>query len=124
MEAADFFAGSPEALAIHREVESAIERLGEATTRATKSQVGFYRTRPFAATWRPDQYLAGKHAPLVLSIYLDRRDNSPRWKEVVQPAKGRFTHHLELYSSKDVDEFVRCFLEEAWEAAGQRRRST
>lgn len=121
MEAADFFAGSPEALAIHREVDSAIRRLGEPITRATKSQVGFYRTHPFAATWRPEQYLSGKHAPLVLSIYLDRRDNSPRWKEVVEAAKGRFTHHVELYSSEDVDAFVRSFLEEAWEAAGQRR---
>ena len=42
---------------------------------------------------------------------------SPRWKEIVEPAPGRFTHHLELYFADDVDDQVRCWLHEAWESA-------
>ena len=46
------------------------------------------------------------------------RDHSPRWKQVVEPAPGRFTHHLELRSVDEVDDEVGGWLREAWEAAG------
>lgn len=118
MEIAEFFADSPDALAIHQAVESVVSAFGEAETRVSKSQVGFYRKHPFAATWKPKQYLRDEHPPLVLSVYLKRRDDSPRWKEIVESAKGRFTHHVELRSSVDVDDFVRARLEEAWRDAG------
>jgi hypothetical protein len=45
------------------------------------------------------------------------RSDSPRWKEIVEPAPGRFTHHLELYDVADVDDEVRGWLRQAWEAA-------
>ena len=54
---------------------------------------------------------------LVLTIFLRRRDASPRWKEIVEPVAGRFTHHLELNDTADIDEEVRDWLREAWEAA-------
>jgi hypothetical protein len=53
--------------------------------------------------------------PLVLSIYLPARDSSSRWKEIVEPSKGRFTHHIELWSERDGDEFVRIKLRETWQ---------
>lgn len=117
MEAADYFSGHPLALALHQEIATAISRIGPVRTRVSKSQVGFYREHPFAATWRASQHLGRELAPLVLSIYLQRRDTSPRWKEVVEPSPGRFTHHLELRSVAEVDEFVRARLTEAWEQA-------
>jgi hypothetical protein len=117
MEVRDLFAGEPIALALHQAVEAAILSIGPAQIRVSKSQVGFYRKHPFASTWRPGQYLKRKAAPLVLSIYLGRRDRSTRWKEVVEPTPGRFTHHLELHKVADVDEFVRARLIEAWKHA-------
>jgi hypothetical protein len=62
----------------------------------------------------PGTYLRGRHAPLVLTISLRRRDSSTRWKEIVEPTPGRFTHHLELRSATDVDDQVRSWLREAW----------
>jgi Domain of unknown function (DUF5655) len=59
----------------------------------------------------------GWHAPLVLTLSLRRRDLSPRWREIVEPAPGRFTHHLELRSTADIDDEVRSWLQEAWAAA-------
>ena len=117
MTAADLFSGYPKALALHEKVEAAIMRIGPAKVRVSKSQVGFYRHHPFAATWRAGQYLNGEVAPLVLSIYLKHRDNSLRWKEVIEPAPGHFTHHLELHLLTDIDAFVRARLTEAWEEA-------
>ncbi len=83
----------------------------------SKSQVGFRRRRLFAATWLPDQYLRGQHAPLVLTLFLRHREASPRWKEVVEATPGHFTHHLELASPKDVDREVARLLTLAWDAA-------
>jgi hypothetical protein len=55
---------------------------------------------------------------LVLTLSLRRRDASPRWKEIVEPAKGRFTHHLELRSPDEIDAEVRAWLARAWSGAG------
>ena len=99
-------------------VRSAIESIGTATMRVTRSQVAFRRRLAFAWTWMPGRYLRGNVAPLVLTVDLHRPDESPRWKEVVEPRPGRFTHHLELRSVTDVDAEVLGWLREAWEQAG------
>lgn len=101
---------------LYAEVCRAVAGLGEAGMRPGRSQVAFRRRRTFAAVWMPRQYL-GRGAPLVLTIYLPARDPSPRFKEVVEPAPGRFTHHLELRGPGDVDEEVLGWLRRAWEAA-------
>ena len=113
----DFFAGHAESRAIFGAVRAAVDAVGPAEVRVTKSQVAFRRKRAFAWAWMPDMYLKGGHAPLVLTVALRRRDASPRWKEVVEPAPGRFTHHLELRSPSDVDAQARRWLREAWDLA-------
>ena len=117
MTAADLLSGHPEAFALHKKVEAAIMSIGPAKVIVSKSQNGFYRHHPFAATWRAGQYINGEVAPLVLSIYLKHRNNSLRWKEVIEAAPGHFTQHLELRLLTDVDAFVRARLTEAWEEA-------
>jgi hypothetical protein len=94
-------------------VRAAIESLGPVDMRVTKSQVAFRRRLAFAWTWMPAQYLKGDVAPLVLTIDLHRRDESPRWKEIVEPRPGRFTHHLELRVTDDVDAEVSDWIREA-----------
>ncbi len=113
-----FFAGPPEAKVIHEKVKEAVQSVGSADVRVSKSQVGFYRKRPLAATWRPGQHLKGEVAPLVLTVFLRHRHSSPRWKQIAEPQPGRFAHHLELRSPEDVDAEVRGWLEEAWRVAG------
>jgi hypothetical protein len=65
----------------------------------------------------PGVYLGTGHAPLVLTVALRRRDPSPRWEQVVEPAPSRFTHHLELRSPGEIDDEVRAWLAEAWQGA-------
>ncbi|MBN2099282.1 MAG: hypothetical protein JW753_06760 [Dehalococcoidia bacterium] len=91
----------------------AVDAVGKAEIRVTKSQIAFRRRRAFAWTWMPGTYLRSQHAPLVLTISLRRRDPSPRWKEIVEPTPGRFTHHLELLSAADIDDEVCSWLREA-----------
>jgi hypothetical protein len=114
----EFFAGQEDSTNIFETLRRVVEGLGEVEIRVTKSQVAFRRRGAFAWAWMPGKYLHGKTAPLVLSVALRRRDPSPRWKEIVEPRPGWFMHHLELYSSGEIDGQVRLWLQQAWEAAG------
>lgn len=99
-------------------VRAVIESMGDVEVRVTKSQVAFRRRAAFAWTWIPEQYLRREGlAPLVLTVDLHRRDESPRWKQIVEARPGRFTHHLELTSAEQVDDQVRAWLREAWVSA-------
>jgi hypothetical protein len=113
----EYFEGYAESRKLFDIVRAMIESIGRAKIRVTKSQVAFYRRKPFAWAWIPGKYLHGRGAPLVLTLSFNRKDASPRWKEIVEPAPGRFTHHLEVYSSADVDDQVRDWLREAWTKA-------
>lgn len=112
----EFFAGRPESRALFESVRAAVESVGPSTLRVTKSQIAFRRRRAFAWGWIPGRYLRGRRPPLVLSVALRRRDESARWKEVVEPAPGRFMRHLELTEAGQVDDEVRARLREAWAA--------
>jgi len=122
----EFFRGRDESRRIFEALRAAVDAIGPAELRVTKSQVAFRKVpaqspghgTAFAWAWTPDAYLGPGHAPLVLTVALRRRNGSPRWKQVVEPAAGRFTHHLELWSADAIDHEVRAWLAEAWQAAG------
>jgi hypothetical protein len=113
-----FFANQPKARRLFDAVSALVDQVGPAERKVGKSEIAFQRKHGFAFCWRPDQYLHGGHGPLVLSIALRRHDNSKRWKEVVEPAPGRYMHHLELQDVKELDRTVRRWLQEAYDAAG------
>lgn len=111
------FAGYPDSLRIFEAVKDAIEGIGEASVRASKSQVAFRRRRGFAYVWRPGQYVRSD-VPAVLSIALPHDVASQRFKDVVHPTPGRWLAHLELRHPEQVDAEVRAWLAEALDAAG------
>lgn len=114
----DFFRDQPVSRQLYEAVARLIEELGPTESSVTKSQIAFRRARPFAWVWMPGKYLRGRQtAPLVLTLVFPQRDSSRRWKEIVEPARGRFMHHLELYSMNDLDAEVRGWLNSAWEQA-------
>jgi hypothetical protein len=102
-----FFAGKEHARALFECIRQEVDNFGSVEMRVSTSQIAFRRGRNFALVWMPGQYLKGPTPPLVLTILLPWRDDSLRWKEVVESYPGRFTHHLELYASEDIDEQVR-----------------
>ncbi len=114
----EFFEGYPRSRKIFDRLQQVIADLGPSEIRVTRSQVAFRRRAAFAWAWVPAKYLHGEVAPLVLTHGRSHRDPSPRWKEIVKIAPGRLTHHLELWSSREVDAQVRGWLQEAWQAAG------
>jgi hypothetical protein len=112
-----FFAGHDDGLAVYRAVAEAVAALGPCETRVSKSQIAFRRRRGFAYVWRPGQYVASD-VPAVLSVALDRRVESSRFKQVAHPAARVWMHHLELRDPLEVDNEVRGWLEESWRIAG------
>lgn len=115
----DYFRGFETSRPLFEALSGLVDSIGGAEVRVSKSQVAFIHGRTFAWTWIPDRYLGDGHAPLVLSISLPRRDPSERWKQVVEPATGRFMHHLEVFAASELDREVRDWLSEARSAAAR-----
>jgi hypothetical protein len=113
----EYFKGKDESRKLFDALHDLIETFDGVEMRVTKSQIAFYRRRAFAWAWMPGKYLHGKVAPLVLTLSLPSRDPSARWKEIVEPCPGRFTHHLELYATGDIDDEVREWVSIAWTEA-------
>ena len=110
----EYFEGNDQSRQLFESQGGVIESIGAVEIRVTKSQIAFRRNKAFAWAWIPSKYLRGDVAPLVLTLSFRHKDPSPRWKEIVEPAPERFTHHLELYYSGDIDDEVRDWLREAW----------
>ena len=116
-----FFDGSPLGRSVFERVRRVLDRFEPVEVRTSKSQVAFRANRSFAILWRPGQYLARPDAEVVLSIALDRHDDSPRFKEVAHPARTHWLHHLEVGRPDEIDDEVAGWLREAAETAGARR---
>ena len=115
----EFFKDQPASRQIFDALVDLIEANGHAGMSVSKSQVSFRHEKLFAWVWMPGQYLKGRRVPpLVLSLSFPQKDPSPRWKEVVEPTRGHFMHHLELYTTDDLDKQVQDWLRSAWEIAG------
>ncbi len=113
----DYLDEHHESRALFDQLQRAIIEIGPVKVRASKSQVAFRRRRTFALAWAPGQYLGKRGAPLVLSVFLREHDNDSRWKEVVEPRPGVFTHHLELHVADDIDDQVKAWIKRAYDAA-------
>jgi hypothetical protein len=113
----EFFAGAPLGAATFGWTSGVVAGLGPATVRLTATQVAFRRRIGFAWLWLPGTWLAHPQAELVLSLGLRQRLTSPRWKQVVEPYPGRWTHHLEVRDPAELDEEVAGWVAEAYDAA-------
>ncbi len=114
----EFFAGSALGSAVFGRVRGVLAGLGPVDVRVTTSQVAFRRRRAFAWLWLPGRYLTAPSAEVVLSLSLDRREESPRFAEVVHPTPAHWMHHLAVRAVTDVDEEVVGWLREAADSAG------
>lgn len=115
--AEQFFADCPLGMAALQWLTDQLDTLGPYDVRVSKSQVALWRRHGFAYLWRPDQYLRHPAAQVVLSLALDRPLDSPRFKQVVEPAPHHWMHHLVLRALTDLDDEVAAWLAAAHAAA-------
>jgi hypothetical protein len=116
----EFFVGVPLGTTVVDRVREILAPL-DVEIRVTRSQIAFRAERGFAWLWRPSMYLGKRGVDVVLAIALDRRDGSPRWKQIVSPTPRMWMHHLEIRRVDDVDADVAACLLEAARGAAQRR---
>ena len=114
----EFFAGPPDASQIYDTVRARAERLGPVEVRTTRRQAAFRRRRGFAYLWLPGRWLRNPPAEVVLSLALDHRVPSARFKQVVRPSPRTRVHHLEVRDVADIDDEVSGWLSDAYRGAG------
>lgn len=114
----EFFAGRPAHRALFDAVRAVLEGFGPVDVGVTRSQVSFRHRTRFVWLWEPGRWLRLPEDDLVLTLDLRRREPSRRFKEAVEVAPGRWTHHLVLRSAGQLDAELIGWLREAWEEAG------
>jgi hypothetical protein len=113
----EFFAGHRLAWQVFVRVRDLVAELGPAEVRTTRSQVAFRRRRGFAYLWLPGRWLRTPSAEVVLSLALDHRLPSTRFKEVVHPGPHTWMHHLEVRDLSDIDDEVAGWVSDAYRCA-------
>lgn len=113
----ELFSDNPLGKEVFGRVVSFLEGLGDVESRVSKSQIAFRRRRGFAFLWDPGRYV-DTDVRVVLSLALDRRLDSARFKEVVHPSPRVWMHHLEVGSAEEIDGEVEGWLREAYGAGG------
>lgn len=111
-----FFQQDMEALPLYERLESLIlDRIPDVQIKVQKSQISFYNRHMFAcvsfakvrkAKERPDHYI-------VVTFGLDHRLDSPRIDVATEPYPNRWTHHVLISSSGEIDDELMGWIQEA-----------
>ena len=118
-----FFGDHREALPLYEVLTEQMEGLGDLSIRVQKTQITFSNRRNFAfvsflparkAKDRPKTYI-------TITFGLGRRVDSPRIDIATEPYPGRWTHHVLISSTEDIDGELMGWIREAYNfSAGQR----
>ena len=111
-----FFQQDMEALPLYERLESLIlDRIPDVQIKVQKSQISFYNRHMFAcvsfakvrkAKERPDHYI-------VVTFGLDHRLDSPRINVATEPYPNRWTHHVLISASSEIDDELMSWIQEA-----------
>ena len=119
-----FFTGHPNALSIYTVLRERIMAFDEGlSVRLGRSQLSFYGRHMFAAvSFLPCRKAAKRPKDyLTLTIGLSYRLPSPRVDIATEPWPGRWTHHIMLTDSSEVDDELLAWLYEAYEFSEAKR---
>lgn len=111
-----FFEGHQDALPLYELLqEKILEEIGHVRIKVQKSQISFYNKHLFACVSflpvrrkkdRPDEYI-------VVTFGLNHRVVSSRIDVAVEPYPGRFTHHLLISCTEEIDDELVGWIKEA-----------
>ena len=118
-----FFEDHREALPLYEVLTEQMEGLGDLSIRVQKTQITFSNRRNFAfVSFRPAR--KAKDRPktyITITFGLGRRVDSPRIDIATEPYPGRWTHHVLISSTEDIDGELMGWIREAYNfSAGKR----
>ena len=119
-----FFNRDPAALPLYETFEARVlAEVQHVSIRVQKTQITYTNPKVFAAVSflpvrkkarRPEHYI-------TVTLGLNRRLDSPRVDAVSEPCPNRWTHHLLIASSEEVDEELMTWVREAAAFAARAR---
>ena len=90
--------------------------------KVSKTQISWGNPYLFAMLSHPRRAADRKAGALLATFGLNRRLDSPRILQAVEPYPGRWTHHLLLSRPEEADGQLRAWLAEAYQFAQAKQR--
>lgn len=116
----NFFSKSPGSLPLYEALEKTILGFEGVKTDIGKSQVSFGVKRKFAWVWLPVRKVSGRpDTYVVLTFGLGHRIADTKIVQSVEPYPGRWTHHVIIGNTEDVDDDVKRWLKMAYDFANR-----
>ncbi len=119
-----FFNGRPEALPLYEAFEKRLlSELEGVVVQPQKSQITLKNRRVFGAV----SFLAARKAKdrpnpyITVTLGLNRRLDSLRVDKASEPYPGRWTHHLVIGATDEIDDELMAWVREAYDFAAAKR---
>ncbi len=101
-------------LPLYRAVEEQILSVYPAIVDVKKTQVSFRAGLCFAWVWLPIRPMKGRPEHyVILTLALGRPVKDPKILELLEPFPGRWTHHILIQRTEDVDTEIIGWIREA-----------
>ena len=117
-----FLGGAPGPISLFEAWEEAVLACGESTMKVSKTQISWGNPYLFAMLSHPRRAADRKAGALLATFGLNRRLDSPRILQAVEPYPGRWSQHLLLSAPEDVDGLLAAWLAEAYRFAREKQR--
>ena len=113
----------PQALPLYQALrEHVAAACPDLRVKVSKTQISFYHRRLFAMVSLPLRRRKGwPPCCLVVTFGLGRRAESPRILQAIEPYPGRWTHHVPVETTGDLDAELFAWLDEACRFARSKR---
>lgn len=119
-----FFNQNPGAIPLYEAFEDRLlSELEGVVIQPQKSQITLKNRRVFGAvSFLPARKAKDRPNPYItITLGLNRREPSPRIDQAVEPYPGRWTHHLVIGSTEEIDDELMSWTREAYDFAASKR---
>ena len=119
-----FFNGRPEALPLYEAFEKRLlSELEGVVVQPQKSQITLKNRRVFGAgSFLPARKAKDRPNPYItVTLGLNRRLDSLRVDKASEPYPGRWTHHLVIGATDEIDDELMAWVREAYDFAAAKR---
>ena len=118
-----FFEKMPQALPIYEAfTKRLLKELGPVQVKVQKSQIAFSNRYQFAFIWHPSRRFRGrKGVYMVVTFGVSHRIEDSRIEAATEPYPNRWTHHVLISESGQIDAQLMAWLEEARTFARSKR---
>lgn len=119
-----FFNQKPEAIPLYEAFESRLlSELEGVVIQPQKSQITLKNRRVFGAvSFLPARKARNRPNPYItITLGLNRREPSLRIDQASEPYPGRWTHHIVIGSTEEIDDELMAWVKEAYGFAASKR---